>query len=132
MDTQKDKLERLKEHVETSLRMFIDRAKRKRDLDQAIGDLDSSGKEALKLEVMENALTLFKKAKQEKSFDLVSSCYLELLAAEKASLQAALNEARARSNNQEEIVSQIRLGILLGPVEGSFKGFQRRILSNEL
>jgi len=132
MNTQKDKLERLTEHVEASLIRIMDSYKKKRDLGQAIGDLESSAKEALKLEVMENALTLFQRAKQEESFELVSSYYLARLEEDKASVQAALSEARARANKQEEIVSQIRLGVLLGPVEGSFKGLQRRILSNEL
>ncbi len=132
MNTQKDKLERLTEHVEAFLIRIMDSYKKKRDLGQAIGDLESSAKEALKLEVMENALVLFQRAKQEESFELVSSYYLALLEEDKASLQAALSQARASANKQEEIASQIRLGILLGPVEGSFKGFQRRILNNEL
>lgn len=132
MNTQKNKLERLIEHVEASLIMFVDRAKTKRDLDQAMGDLESSAKEVLKIEVMENAFALFQRAKQEKSFELVSSYYRAQLEEDKAKLQAALSEAQASANKEEEIASQIRLGILIGPVEGSFKGFQRRILNNEL
>lgn len=93
----------------------------KRDLDRAMGDSVSAGKEQIKIDMFNRCVEIFEQVKNEGNLEDVTNSFMNRLDEERGKLEQLISQAREQENTQVMIENQIRKSMLKGPIGGIFK-----------
>ena len=130
MTTKEKQLEQLDHYFSHHTSFFIDDARKKLDLAQALQDTDAAMKEQSKLEAMIAVQEVFDIAKEEKTLEDVKRKYHEGLEIYRKGLQLEIDNARAAGDKQKSVLAQIQLTVAKNPATGLFYAAYQKATGN--